>query len=78
MNIQKKRYVTAGIIAMGIVWAIYGKARGVGWVVGFGVVMIVVGIVADYLALRCPFCKGYLGKYYSPGDFCPKCGEKVE
>lgn len=78
MKIQRKMYVVMAVLATGIVLAIWGRVVDRGLITGLGVALIVGGLAAEVTVKRCPFCGAYLGRYYSPGNYCPECGKKVD
>ena len=43
-----------------------------------GVVLVLLSAPAMFALLRCPYCGRYLGINYTPGKYCPHCGEKLE
>ena len=41
-----------------------------------GVVLALLGILANYWLVRCPFCRAWLGRY--PGECCDTCGTEID
>ena len=41
-----------------------------------GAVLALLGLLANYWLVRCPFCRGWLGRF--PGECCDTCGTEID
>ena len=76
--LKKKTYYLIALLGAGILLAILGAAKDAGLIKGLGFLLIVGGLIAHVAWIRCPFCGGYLGRYFGSGMHCPHCGKKIE
>ena len=76
--LNKKVYAVIALLGAGILLAIWGAAKETALVEGLGFLLIVGGLAAHVALIRCPFCGGYLGRYFGLGMHCPHCGKKIE
>ncbi len=63
------------IFGLGAFIGFMGAAAGSTVVPVIGIVILLSGIAFRFTFYRCPHCGKYLDR--STGEFCPKCGEKV-
>lgn len=64
----------AGCLIFGIICCLTGRIHPTSVI---GLILSAAGIIVGVVKIRCPFCRKYLGIFYS-GDFCPYCGSEVD
>lgn len=71
MSLRQKQWLSAGVIAVGIVLMLLtGGDELLG---AAGVLLVILGLVLNVVLVKCPSCGTWLGKY--PGEYCKNCGE---
>ena len=80
MGIKKKRFLTLGMVLVGIILLNVGlglttKESTQYIVTTVGIVCLIGAVVYAVLAIRCPSCHHILSPYLLDGDYCcPYCG----
>ena len=73
MAFQEKRRLVMVTIGAGVLLVLLDIQRAL---VGLGILLIAAGCILDFVLIRCPGCKRWIGK--CPGEFCRHCRAKID
>ena len=78
MTLRQKQLLSFGLLAAALALMVLSSfVEGVPQSLGMvGVVLALLGLLANYWLVRCPNCHAWLGRF--PGEFCETCDEKVD
>ncbi len=63
------------ILLIGLLIALFGVSTEISAITIIGILIMFCSIIFRVIFYRCPHCGHYLDR--STGEYCPKCGEKV-
>lgn len=78
MTLRQKQILSFALLAVALLLMVLGSfveqiSLNVAMV---GVVLALIGLLANYWLVRCPFCRAWLGRF--PGECCDTCGTKID
>ena len=78
MSLNQKKILIGALLALGAIIGVIGALSERTWLAVAGVLVMIGSMIYYFAGWVCPYCGGHLGRIDSGGNYCPRCGKRLD